>query len=483
MLLGFGVIILFMMFGHGYMLYELYNISSTARGTLSSDVRAIDLAKKLQSLLNDQELSARKYLVSHDPLYIRLLKESGQQFDEEVALLLRANPARPESDIIDQLELHHERFMSIIAAKEQARTPAVWRRDDEATKKISGHLDAIRVSLDEHIKRSQLAISASMTKAEVITSSSSRLAFLFTGGSLLVAVLLAVVIARTITQPIEVLIRGTDRIAHGSFEEIRVGSNDEIASLATAFNDMIGKLGELNEARAELTHQILHELQTPLTAILGSAHVLHGQRTGTLNAEQLNMVVLIDENANKLRDFSHQLLDIAKMEAGMISYDFVRTDIRPIVDLVLRSARTGAMRKNITIESRIDPLPEIRIDLQKFSVILNNLLSNAIKYTPANGKVAIEAAQRGDSVEIQVRDTGIGIPEGDLPRLFTKFFRASNASLSGSKGTGIGLALVKAFAEGHGGDVTVTSTLGQGSTFVVALPTNHYDETALPSTA
>ena len=185
------------------------------------------------------------------------------------------------------------------------------------------------------------------------------------------------------------------------------------------------------------------------------------------------MMTLISDNSNKLRDFIHELLDIAKMEAGMISYDFVHTDIRQCVDMIVRNARTGAMRKNIMINSRIDSLPEITIDIQKFSVILNNLLSNAIKYTPANGSIDIEATVCDDKLKIFVRDTGIGIPEHDLPHLFTKFYQASNASLSGSKGTGIGLALVKAFTEGHGGTVSVTSTLGKGSTFVVELPANN----------
>jgi two-component system sensor histidine kinase GlrK len=474
MLLGYGVIIFLMMLGNGYMLYELYEISSTTKGTLSSDVNAIDLAKKLHTLLNDQELYARKYLISHDRTYIGLLKESAKQFDEHVAMLLQVHPERNDDDMIGRMEEQHEQFIGSITKEGQRRIPAVWKQNDNLVRTISNNLESIRATLDSRIQMSQLAIAASMVKAETITSSSSRLAFILIGGSLIAAILLALIIARTITQPIGVLIRGTERIARGSFERITVESRDEISSLATAINEMSTKLGQLNEAKAELTHQILHELQTPLTAILGALHIVRAERSGKLTDEQRQMVAIIEENSNKMRDFSHELLDIAKMEAGMITYDFVQTDIRPCVDMIVRSAKTGATRKNITINTRIDTtLPEITIDIQKISVVLNNLLSNAIKYTPANGRIDLEATVCDDKVKIFVRDNGIGIPEEDLPRLFTKFYRASNASLSGSKGTGIGLALVKAFTEGHGGIVSVTSTAGKGSTFTVELPASN----------
>ena len=469
MLVGFGVTIFLMMVGNAFMLNELYEISSTTKGIVGSDVLAIDLAKKLHSLLNDQEVYAHKYLISHDRTYITLLRESGKQFDEQMSLLLRISP---DSSIFHQMERRHEQFIAMTDEGIQKRTAAAEIQNDRLIRMISERVDSIREALDERIQLSQYAIASSLKKADTITSSSTQMALLLTIGSLLAAILLAVIISRTITQPIGVLIRGTDRIARGSFEQITVTSRDEIGSLASAINEMSRELGQINEAKAELTHQILHELQTPLTAILGALHILQAERMGSINNEQRKMLGVVKENADKLRDFSHELLDIAKMEAGMIAYDLETTDIRAYVEAVLSTARTGAARKNIRITARIDDLPDISVDVQKLTVILNNLMSNAIKYTQANGNVDVHAGASDGVVRISVCDSGIGIPEQDLPRLFTKFYQASNASLSGSKGTGIGLALVKAFVEGHGGKVSVTSVVGKGSTFVAELPVN-----------
>jgi two-component system sensor histidine kinase GlrK len=469
MLVGFGVTIILMMVGNAFMLNELYEISSTTKGIVGSDVQAIDLAKKLHNLLNDQEVYAHKYLISHDRTYITLLRESGRQFDEQMTLLLRISP---DSSIFHHMERQHEQIIAMTDEGIQKRTPAAQAQNDRLIQMISERVDTIREALDERIQLSQNAIASSLKKADTITTSSTNMALLLTVGSLLAAILLAVIISRTITQPIGVLIRGTDRIARGSFEQITVNSRDEIGSLASAINEMSRKLGQINEAKAELTHQILHELQTPLTAILGALHILQAERMGTINDDQRKMLGVVKENADKLRDFSHELLDIAKMEAGMIAYDFTTTDIRPYIEAVLSTAKTGAARKNIKITTQIDQLPEINVDVQKLSVVLNNLMSNAIKYTQANGTVEVHAGPADGFVQVSVRDSGIGIPEQDLPRLFTKFYQASNASLSGSKGTGIGLALVKAFVEGHAGKVSVTSVLGKGSTFVVQLPLN-----------
>jgi signal transduction histidine kinase len=288
--------------------------------------------------------------------------------------------------------------------------------------------------------------------------------------TLLAAIAIALIITRTITRPIGVLIRGTERVARSSFEPITVSSHDEIALLADAFNDMSAKLKKVNELRSDLTHQISHELRTPLQTILSAQHLLAGLKLGPLTEEQQRLLGVIRGSVDKLIRFTNQFLDIAKIEAGMMEYRFTHTDPLSVVRPAVEDAKLIASPKDVTINFSTHPVPEILADTEKLSQVVSNLLSNAVKYSPRGGTVDVEVQRCETGVRITVRDFGIGIPTEDLPKVFTKFYQAKNVSGANSTGTGVGLALVKAFVEGHGGSVHVESSPNSGSTFTVDLP-------------
>jgi signal transduction histidine kinase len=175
-------------------------------------------------------------------------------------------------------------------------------------------------------------------------------------------------------------------------------------------------------------------------------------------------------NIDKLIKFTNAFLDIAKIEAGRMDYDMVLADLVSIVAAAIEDAQVLAEQKDIHIAVSASPIPYVMADVDKLSQVFTNLVSNAIKYTDKGGKITVTVERHKNSARVSIADTGIGIAPEDLPKIFVKFYQASNVSKSGSKGTGLGLALVKALVEGHSGEVSVISTLGIGSTFVVDLP-------------
>jgi signal transduction histidine kinase len=150
-----------------------------------------------------------------------------------------------------------------------------------------------------------------------------------------------------------------------------------------------------------------------------------------------------------------------------MKYHMVWTDLLQIVEPLVKDAKLIAEPKNITVEMSSLPAPKVRVDSKKISIVVSNLLSNAIKYTKNNGKVRVNVGPCTLGAQVKVQDSGIGISQEELPKIFTKFYQAGRMK---SGGTGVGLALVKAFAEGHGGRVYAESTVDRGSTFTVELP-------------
>ena len=173
-----------------------------------------------------------------------------------------------------------------------------------------------------------------------------------------------------------------------------------------------------------------------------------------------------------------------------MKFHFEDIDISSILTPIVSEAQLIGQTRGILIESMIDPVPTLRLDKERMSMVFTNLLSNALKYTPERGKITVRlvcAFQKNGSVDIiegqlriDVIDTGVGIPPEDLDKLFDKFYQAKNTPLVKEKGSGLGLALVKHVVEAHGGKVSVTSTLGVGSTFSIVLPVTQKISTGEP---
>lgn len=212
-----------------------------------------------------------------------------------------------------------------------------------------------------------------------------------------------------------------------------------------------------------------HELRTPLTAIRGYAELLLRRLRGADPATQ-NALQAIVRATDQMRDLIGDLVDITAIEAGRLSVDPRATALAD----ALRSAveRAGSLAADRGIELRTDipdALPQVRADAARLAQILNRMLVNAIAFTPGGGSVTVAVGMRDGRAEISIRDTGVGIPADELPRVFSRAFRASTAPAS-HRGLGLGLYICKAIVDAHGGSVAIESAVGSGTTFRVRLP-------------
>ncbi|MBM3268436.1 MAG: HAMP domain-containing protein [Candidatus Sericytochromatia bacterium] len=229
------------------------------------------------------------------------------------------------------------------------------------------------------------------------------------------------------------------------------------------------KLKELDRLKSQFINAVSHDLRTPLTSVRGYAEFLEDEVGGPLGPDQKHFVEQIQLAILRLERLVDDLLDFARIEAGMFRLSVTQADLGAKVVEIVESMRPQAEQVGVALHvADAGPLPEVRMDAQRIGQVLTNFLTNAIKFTPRGGRVEVRLRREDGSVVCEVRDSGIGIAAEDLPKLFRRFSQLAEGQARG--GTGLGLAISKAIVEAHGGCTGVRSEIGAGSTFWFALP-------------
>jgi two-component system sensor histidine kinase BarA len=279
-------------------------------------------------------------------------------------------------------------------------------------------------------------------------------------------------------------------------------SNMHLASVRSNFRELAeknqrlqnayDKLKELDRLKSDFLATMSHELRTPLTSIIGYSEMLASGMGGDLNEEQTEFVTTIRNKGDHLLELITSLLDMSKFEQGNINLRREVVDPARLVEDVVRTVAPAAKKKGVSLEQKIAPqLPRLIGDGPRLRQVLQNLTDNALKFTPSGGSITIEVSQvdmqSGEdgldddaglvlmmapqrSIQIAVRDTGIGIPRAEHERVFDAFYQVDSSATREHGGTGLGLSIVKRLVEAHQGTVSVESAAGQGTTFYVRLP-------------
>jgi len=235
----------------------------------------------------------------------------------------------------------------------------------------------------------------------------------------------------------------------------------------------ITDLQQLNDAKTTFIATISHELKTPLSSIRMSLKLLEDERVGGVNNEQKQLLQNIDADTHRLLQITAELLDAAQVETGKINLNFGSTHPKNIVSYAVKAIRSLADQKEITIDvSCPDTLPNVMADLDKTTWVLINLLSNAVKYSPVKAVINLNVKKQGSLIEFSVKDSGQGIDEKYVARIFERYFRIPGAEAD-KTGTGLGLAIAKDFIEAQGGHIAVESEPGEGSRFYFTLDINN----------
>ena len=282
------------------------------------------------------------------------------------------------------------------------------------------------------------------------------------------ALLLGILLAYSITRPIHELIEATQAISQGNLGgQVRVRGRDEMSRLAISFNKMSADLARSTHVRRQMTADIAHELRTPLSLIIGHTEAVHD---GVLPATLENFEIIRDE-ADRLEKLVDDLRLLSLADAGELSINPQPDEPQKLLQEVASIYRSRLQEKQIELQMKIEPdLALISIDPGRMTQVLTNILDNAMRFTPRNGKIVLSAHQVDGQVEISVQDSGAGVPEGDLERIFDRLYRGDAARQHEDSGSGLGLTIARSMVEMHGGQIRAVSPAGAGLTISILLP-------------
>ena len=271
---------------------------------------------------------------------------------------------------------------------------------------------------------------------------------------------------------IDYLLIGTDNTARKQVETERARLDQLLMDKNIELESARDLAEKTNRAKSDFLANMSHELRTPLNSVIGFSEVLLDQLFGAINAKQHEYINNILYSGRHLLSLINDILDLSKVEAGMMVLDFNDFSVREALETSVMMLKERAFKGEIALHLELAPSADLSIggDQRKLKQILFNLLSNAVKFTPAGGTVEVSAVRDGHYIEITVADTGMGIKADDIPKLFQSFTQLESVYTKKFEGTGLGLALTRQLVELHGGRIWVKSEFGAGSRFIFTIP-------------
>jgi two-component system sensor histidine kinase BaeS len=291
-------------------------------------------------------------------------------------------------------------------------------------------------------------------------------------GTILLSFGLIGILSQKLTRPLLLMKDATQRMAKGEYEQTIVPKgNDEIAQLGRSIQKLGEQLQAYEDTRNDFLADVSHEIRTPLTYIKGYSDIL-SKGMYRSKEEQAEYIKIINKEANRLSFLINDLFEMSKLQVGKFELKKEPANIQSIIDKIVSNLTPAALEKGLAIENHSSKdLPKINLDVQRMEQVIYNLIENAIKYTD-NGEITVKSFKQKEMIVIEIKDTGIGIPNQDLPKIWDRFYRVDKSRTRKTGGSGLGLYLVKQIVEGHGGRISVSSKEDVGSVFTIYLKIN-----------
>jgi signal transduction histidine kinase len=289
--------------------------------------------------------------------------------------------------------------------------------------------------------------------------------------ALVVSVIIAIFLARSVYLPVGRVTKAAEEIANGKYEQEVVPEGPaEIERLALRFNQMVEQVRRSQTLLRNFVADVSHELRSPLTSIQGFATAI---LDGTAKDKEAHMKAagIIDDESKRMMRLVNDLLELSRIESGQVKMMQEPVDLKELLDQCREMFAMRAEEKNIELTVNAQTVNHVTGDIDRLEQVFCNLLDNALKHTPSGGKISVSMYHSSSRyIGVDIADTGPGISAEQLPYIFERFYRSDTGQAK--TGTGLGLAISREIARAHGGDITVNSTQGQGTTFKVILPTS-----------
>ncbi|MGE5300330.1 MAG: ATP-binding protein [Acidobacteriota bacterium] len=456
----------------GYTIFQLEQFGNVTSSILNIDNRMTDYEKKITDSLLSQMSYERKYIIiKDDSLYDQFLSAK-TDFMKYLDEAMQLSDTQQKKDLLKQIRDYGTNYQSLLDREVEYLKTGHRYRQDRYKREKQAAIEGIMEGLKKLRVDNRLETYAKIKKLGDAGSGTSRLAVVMVAAALFWGIIAAFFATRGITKPLHKVMNKTKEISGGAFKgNLNLSSPPEISELARAFNSMCDKLNEIDRMKSDFFSSMSHELRTPLASIKEGTNLLLEGIGGEIPEKQKRLLTIISEESNRLINLVNSLLDLSKIEAGMMSFTFAGIDIRPLINKASSEMEHLAAAKNVHLNRDIaQDLPIIKMDDKRIFQVLLNLIGNAIKFTPCSGAVTISARPADGGVKVSVSDTGPGIPKDSLTTVFDKFEQVAIAGYNKIEGTGLGLAIVKYIVNAHGGRVWAESELGHGSIFIFVLP-------------
>lgn len=466
--LGFSLVIVILATVGVLGLRAVGRLVSVNREISSEALPALRLTSGVRdTLLTMARLEARLNVL-RDPRYATLWRESAAHARADLAqladLLHTASEATRLTAARAAFESYHAAALAEHTRLLAGRTEAA-PVDESLARRLGEQVETELEALQQATYARVLRAQAEVARLERRTWNGVIVAL---ATAVVLALLATAVIALRITRSLRRLSAATAAVAAGSFREpIRVGGRDEVGVLARSFNAMADRLRQHDELKEEFFATLSHELRSPITSVREAAHLLADGIPGPLTAKQARLVDIVRRSTDRLLRLVNQILDASRLRAGVLPLERVPLDLDWLIDRAMEELRPQADEARVTLaRERVGARFTVHGDEDRLVQVVVNLLANAVRFTPVGGRVTVRLIDAGPECEIQVEDTGVGIPSAELPHIFETYRQAH----PGRGGTGLGLAIVRGLVLAHGGHVTAESQEGKGSRFTVLLP-------------
>ncbi len=457
-----------------YALTQLRQLTALNSQLVAHHYPAIESSRRLVGSLSSQLRSEKKFLILRDPALLRDFDREADDFARRWAALRALEETQEGRRLLEQIGQQQRDYRT--AVHEQART--VLDRGSAGTAGYEGRRDAqigrIMDLLDAYLSLRDVRVGAVMAESRDRTEAAETILQELLLAAILFTLVLAGVASYSILRPLRRVQQHIHLIGQGQFAaSLDAAVPQELRELVETVNWMARKLQELDDLKAEFFSQISHELRAPLASLREGIQLQLDQVAGPLTAQQREALLIMKDSSQRLIQQISTLLDLSKMEAGMLQYHIAPADLKRLADGAVNKVRWLAESKRIPV---LIQAPDSRVwvpmDAARIEQVFDNLLSNALKFSPAGAtvQVRIEPDPVAAGVRVAVTDQGPGIAPEDLPHIFNRFYQGRRQGTQTVAGSGVGLALAKKIVEAHQGRIWVESREGAGTTVQFVLP-------------
>ncbi len=457
-----------------YALTQLRQLTALNSELVARHYPAIESSRRLVGSISTQLRSEKKFLILHDAALLRDFDREADDFQRRLAALQAQEETEEGRRLLAQVGQQQRDYQT--AVHEQARRgpergPAGHAGYESRRDALIGRIMDL---LEAYLSLHDMRVGAVMAESRDRTAAAETILQELLLASILFTLVLAGIASYSILRPLRRVQQHIRLIGQGQFgASLDAAVPQELQELVETVNWMARKLQELDELKAEFFSQISHELRAPLASLREGIQLQLDQVAGPVTDQQREALLIMKDSSQRLIQQISTLLDLSKMEAGMLQYHIAPADLKRLADGAVNKVRWLAESKRIPVHVQApDSRVWVPMDAARIEQVFDNLLSNALKFSPAGAtvQVRIEPDPAAGGVRVAVTDQGPGIAPQDLPHIFNRFYQGRRQGTQTVAGSGVGLALAKKIVEAHAGRIWVESRGGIGTTVQFVLP-------------